>query len=267
MTGLRYALMGDMRRLPALPSTATLPARPPGLAAGYALAPITALVSWLRRARMFHPDGAVYRATVTVAESAPPDLQIVGRRLAGVALVRLSGAWWRAPREWPDVLGMAVRWGPPDPQDLLLATIRFPWTTPFAPLATDVRSFLWNHYHAVSPFVVPPVGRVKLRMKSPRIRNGRGGPRIAHLARELEAGRATWTMEARRLAPPFFLRRWEPVARLTLQRRETIDQAALRFSPFFTARGLRPFGFVHGLRAATYAASQRARPAASADSA
>jgi hypothetical protein len=32
--------------------------------------------------------------------------------------------------------------------DLLLATIRFPSTTPFAPLATDVRSFVWNHYHA-----------------------------------------------------------------------------------------------------------------------
>ena len=207
---------------------------------------------------MFHPDGAVYRATVAVAETAPPDLRMVGHRLAGEALVRLSGAWWRAPREWLDVLGMAVRWAPPDPQDLLLAAIRFPWTTPFAPLATDVRSFLWNHYHAVSPFVIASVGSVKLRMRSPRIRNGSGVPRLAHLGREIEAGRAAWTMEARRLAPPFFLRRWEPVARLTLQRRVTIDEAALRFSPFITGRGLRPVGFVHGFRAATYAASQRA---------
>ena len=162
---------------------------------------------------------------------------------------------------------MAVRWAPPDTQDLLLATIRFPWTTPFAPLATDVRSFLWNHYHAVSPFVIAPVGRVKLRMRSPRSQNGSDMPRLAHLAREIEAGRATWTMEARRLAPPFFLRRWEPVARLTLERRVTIDQASLRFSPFNAGRGLRPVGFVHGLRAATYAASQRARPATGADSA
>ena len=156
---------------------------------------------------------------------------------------------------------MAVRWSPPDTQDLLLATIRFPLTTPFAPLATDVRSFLWNHYHAVSPFVSAPVGRVKLRMRSPRIRNRSGLPRMAHLAREVEAGRATWTMEARRLATPFFRRRWEPVARLTLERRLTIDQAALRFSPFITGRGLCPVGFVHGLRAATYALSQAARPA------
>jgi hypothetical protein len=252
-----------MRKTPALTSTATRPASWSGLVAGVVLAPITALVSWLRRARMFHPDGAVYRATVEVAESAPRDLRMVGHRLAGQVLVRLSGAWWRAPREWPDVLGMAVRWAPPDTQDLLLATIRFPLTTPLAPLATNVRSFLWNHYHAVSPFLVAPVGRVKLRMRSPRIRNGRGVSRMAHLAREVDAGRATWTLEARRLGPPFYLRRWEPVARLTLQRRVTIDEAALRFSPFITGRGLRPIGFVHGLRAATYAASQRARPAKS----
>lgn len=180
-----------MRKPPALTSTATLRAERPGLAVGAVLAPITGLVSWLRRARMFHPDGAVYRATVAVAESAPPDLRMVGHRLAGVALVRCSGAWWRTPREWPDVLGMAVRWAPPYTQDLLLATVRFSWTTPFAPLATDVRSFLWNHNHAVSPFVIAPVGRVKLRMRSQRIRNGNDVPRMTHLAREIEAGRAT----------------------------------------------------------------------------
>jgi hypothetical protein len=249
----------------ALDDPATLRATRPGAAVGGVLAPITGLVSRLRHARMFHPDGAVYRATVAVAESAPPDLRRVGNRLTGAALVRFSSAWWRAPREWPDVLGMAVRWAPPDTQDLLLATIRFPWTTPFAPLATDVRSFLWNHYHAVSPFVIEPVGRVKLRMRSPRIRNRSGVPRLVHLAREIEAGRAIWTLEARRLAPSFFRRRWEPVAQLVLQRRVTIDQAALRFSPFITGRGLLPVGFVHGLRAATYAASQRARPATDAD--
>ena len=251
-----------MRKTLALNATVTSRASWPGLVAGFVLAPITGLVSWLRRARMFHPDGAVYRATVEVADSAPPGLRIVGHRLAGEVLVRLSGAWWRAPREWPDVLGMAVRWAPPT-QDLLLATIRFPLTTPLAPLATNVRSFLWNHYHGVSPFLVAPVGRVKLRMMSPRIRNGRGMSREAHLAREVHAGRATWSLQARRLSPPFFLRRWEPVARLTLQSRVTIDEAALRFSPFITGRGLRPIGFVHGLRAAAYAASQRARPAKS----
>ena len=254
-------MIAGMQKPPGLTSTATLRARRPGLAVGFVLAPITGLVSWLRHARMFHPDGTVYRARVEVAASAPPDLRLVGHRLAGVALVRFSSAWWRAPREWPDVLGMAVRWSPPDTQDLLLATIRFPLTTPFAPLTTDVRSFLRNHYHAVSPFVVTPVGRVKLRMRSPRSRNAGGVPRTAHLAREVEAGRAIWTMEARRLERPFFRRRWEPVARLTLERPVTIDQAALRFSPFNSGRGLRPVGFVHGLRAATYAASQAARPA------
>ena len=29
---------------------------------------------------------------------------------------------------------------------------------PFAPLVTHFRSFLWNHYHAVSPFELPGMG-------------------------------------------------------------------------------------------------------------
>ena len=52
-------LIAGMRKLPALTSSATLRSERPGLAVGAVLAPITGLVSWLRRARMFHPDGAV----------------------------------------------------------------------------------------------------------------------------------------------------------------------------------------------------------------
>jgi hypothetical protein len=216
---------------------------------------------------MFHPDGVLYEAEV-IGCGESRDLATLGERLAGSAIARLSSAWWRG-KDWPDVLGFALRFRSPDSQplaprstdqDLLLATVRFPWTTPFAPLATRFSSFLWNHYHAVSPFEVPGVGRVKLRLRSPRIKNHEGIARAEHLRRTTSESRARWVLEARRLDRSPLLRRWEPVAEVRLLRPIQVDQAALRFSPFRSGRGLAPVGFVHFLRAAAYAASQRARP-------
>ncbi|MFZ5896313.1 MAG: hypothetical protein ACOY0T_34980 [Myxococcota bacterium] len=237
-----------------------------GLFGGFLLAPVTFAISRLRAARMFHPDGTLYEARLEPWAKAP-DLHALAERLAGGALVRLSSAWWRG-KDWPDVLGMAVRFCESSPeriqsaagdQDLLLATIRFPWTTPFAPLTTRFTSFLWNHYHAVSPFQVDGVGRVKLRLRSPRLSNSSGSSRSEHLQAAVAAGRARFVLEARRMDRSPLSRSWEPVAELTLKRPIELDQASLRFSAFRQGRGVRPIGFVHALRVAAYAASQRAR--------
>jgi hypothetical protein len=238
---------------------------------GALMAPITGLVSNLRQARMFHPDGVVYLARVEPIETAAVDLREVAGRLSGRAVVRLSSAWWRGGKEWMDVLGLALRFVRPNhtasalpeagDQDLLLATIRFPWTTPLAPLATRVSSFLWNDFHAVSPFAVEGLGRVKLRLRSPKIANGRGQSRAEHLAGVVAANAAVYELQARRLERPVHRRSWEGFAKVVLERPIDVDQAALRFSPFLDGRGVRPVGFVHHLRLATYAASQRARPA------
>lgn len=239
---------------------------------GGLMAPVIGFVSSVRRARMFHPDGLVYVARVEPSEGGGRDLAAVAERLAGPAIVRLSSAWWRGEKEWLDVLGLAVRFVSPHcvgdsfpndrDQDLLLATIRFPWTTPFAPITTRVSTFLWNHFHAVSPFEVEGLGRVKLRLRSPRIANPEARPRAEHLARAVAAGSAVYQLEARRLERPLYRRSWESIARVILERPIDIDQAALRFSPFRDGRGIRPVGFVHHLRASTYAASQQARPVA-----
>lgn len=238
-----------------------------GYLGGRLLAPLTSAVSRARQARMFHPEGVIYEAEV-VACGQSPDLNAIGERLSGSAIARLSSAWWRG-KEWPDVLGFALRFRSPDSQplapsaadqDLLLATVRFPWTTPFAPLATRFTTFLWNHYHAVSPFEVSGLGRVKLRLRSPRIENSEKLPRAEHLRRATAEGRAHWVLEARRLERPPLLRTWEPVAEVRLTRPIELDQAALRFSPFRSGRGFEPVGFVHYLRVAAYAGSQRARP-------
>lgn len=236
-----------------------------GRAVGWATSPAFAVGSVVRRARVLHPDGVVHRAEVTPLATEGP-LGAVAERLSGAALVRHSSAWWKGGKEWPDVLGLAVRFldqpviteeAAPCDQDLLFATIRFPWTTPFAPLATNPHSFLWNNYHGVSPFRVPELSRVKLRLVSPHIK-GLGTTRISDLETAVALGAAVYELQVRKTSggAPF-----EPVAAIRLVDVVPLDQEALRFSPFRTGKGIVPQGFVHALREGAYRASQAARPA------
>jgi hypothetical protein len=254
-----------------------------GRATGALLAPIIGGIASLRRARMFHPDGVTWLAR---AEAAPraPDLEELAARLAGPVLARFSSAWWRGGKQWPDVLGTALRFLdeavvepagravrlPHEPrgadQDLLFATVRSPWTTPLAPLATRTRSFLWTHYHAVSPFCVVgmrDIGRIELRLRSPRLVPPRQVNRVDHLAAAAARGEARFCLEVRRLSRFVLKRSWEPLLDLRLERPALVDQEALRFWPFRSGRGIEPVGFVQHLRLGAYAASQAARPASS----
>lgn len=240
---------------------------PLGRLAGLGLAPLTATVSALRRARTFHPEGVVVRGRVEpMAGGAWPR---IASALAGHALVRLSTALFRRGA-WPDVLGCAVRFtrevpdgvaARDDDQDLLLATIRRPWTMGFAPFTTDVTDHLANDLFGVCPFRVEE-GVVEWRL-SPEQRSPAGSDRTARLEAAMRAGAAHLVLGVRRWPgvlvvgdhPPF-----EPVVRLSLIERLDVDQDALRFDPHRAGRGVVPTGFVHGLRVAAYAASQRARP-------
>src|SRR5512133_876672 len=103
-----------------------------GRALGVAMAPLVAVGSLVRRARLFHPDGLVYAAEVTPIGGAGVGSP-AACRLAGPALVRVSSSLWKAPAEWPDILGLAIRFREdaaitPVPgggdQDLLLVTVR-----------------------------------------------------------------------------------------------------------------------------------------------
>ena len=236
-----------------------------GRTLGVLLAPVTASVSALRRARMFHPSGICVAAEVRAIDGDP-----LGERLAGHALARLSSAWWKR-REWRDVLGLALRFtSSPDitaragasDQDLLLATIRRPWTMALAPLSTNHRDFLANHYFAVSPFRVEGQdGEVEFRIvPAPTAREGHG--RAGSLAHAIARREAVLTLEVRPYRRVLDLRAapWRPIARIELVRLVEIDQDALRFDPFRDGRGIGPVGLVHSLRIATYGASQHARP-------
>ncbi len=212
---------------------------------------------------MFHPTGVVLRGEVT-AIGEEPVARALARRLQGPALLRWSSAWWKR-REWPDVLGCAIRFtelplrsDPHDSdQDLLFATIRRPWTMAFAPLATRYHDFLDNDYYAVSPFQAGDLGRVEWRLRpvapSPHARS-----RDARLLAACEQ-KAAAVLEYAPYRDPLHVgddRAFRPLARVELREPITIDQSALRFDPFRAGRGIVPVGIIHGLRRATYASSR-----------
>lgn len=244
-----------------------------GRAVGVLSSPLVRAGSALRQARVFHPDGLTCRAEVTPL-AVPRPLAPVVARLTGSALVRLSSAFWRRRREWPDLLGLSVRLHAggdvtgapsPDDQDLLFATIRRPWTLGFALLTTDTHDFLHNDYYAVAPFEVEGLGRAQLRVMSLRSKDSEGSSgaragasRDERLKAALHADRARFRFEV--LADEGETAgRWTPLAELRLVEEVTVDPATLRFQPFRTGRGFKPVGFIHALRLPTYKHSQEAR--------
>ena len=261
LAGIRSTLRSDNER-PA-------PGFVLGVAAGWVMSPLFALVSFARRARTFHPRGPTFHATVAVDRSAPAELQRVAARLQGSALVRFSGALWKHAQSIPDVLGCAIRFrrgdtddadADADDQDLLFATIRRPWTMPFSPLTTKVRDYLANDYFAVSPFDAGVGRQIYLRLRPDHPCESVEGSRGTRLVRQVELGRADLHLEAS--DAPFGP--WTSFASVSLERPANIDGEALRFRPFRAGRGVRPRGFIHALRVGVYSMSQTARPAHSA---
>ena len=219
-----------------------------------------------RHARAIHAEGICLRAEV-LPQLYEHGFQDVAARLAGPALVRLSTATWRGGREWPDVLGAAVRLlrderiterATPGDQDLLFSTMRHMWTLAPAMFTTRVHVFLENDYFAIAPFTVDGTGKFKLRLTTPRHSAPARGSRLERLRHAVEAGSALLTVEARSLEAgrP---RTWTPLADIFLREEVRLDPVTLRFNPFQNGLGIRPTGFLHSLRPSAYRGSQQGR--------
>lgn len=233
-----------------------------GAIAGSVLAPLAAFGSAVRRARVLHPSGTVLWGRVTPFKRYD-EWSELAERLEGSVLVRFSGAWWKK-RQWPDVLGCALRFThASEPsiepmagdQDLLLATVRVPATTLFAPLTTHVDDYLSNAYFGVSPFEYPALGRIKLRLVAERAAP-HADSRSVGLEMALQQEPVRLRLEARNAAPKSA---YHTVAEIELVRQVRLDQEKLSFDPYRTGRELSPAGFVHAMRIPVYAASRQAR--------
>ena len=238
-----------------------------GDAIGQLWAPAISAISRVRHARMFHPEGLTFAGHVEPL-AAGGDLEPLAQRFDGRVLARCSAALWRGGREHLDVLGFALRIragagfaldeiAHEGDQDLLFATIRSPFTMLLSPLFTDATDFVDNRYWAVSPFATAG-SRYELRLSpiDPPSHAPLPEPRASRLLAAVHARRAAWTLEARET----WTLRWHPIARVTLDRAVTIDQATLQFDPFRAGLGLQPVGVVHAIRRAAYAASRAGRP-------
>lgn len=230
-----------------------------GAAAGLVLGVLVIFwVSLVRGARAVHADGVVCRA-----ELIPRD-GVVGKRLAGPAIVRLSGAFEPQDSTKKDVLGLDLRMRRPDEatsldarvgeQDLPLGTFESFATASRDKERTDQGDYLENRYSSVTPWWVPEVGPVHFHLTAASARPAeRGADRLARLDADLAADQARLVMSMQANGSS------TDIAELRLIERLAIDGRDLRVSMFRQGRAIRPVGFRNGIRATVYPISQAAR--------
>lgn len=224
------------------------------------------VLSFLRRARFFHPTGVVYSAQAWPAPGLASVAGVeVAERLAGRTLVRFSGGLFKQKKgkgEKMDSLGLGIRFhGQPEPcatnarggQDLFLVTFQS-----FGVIAHDIKAthtgdYLANTYWAITPYEVEGLGRVSLRITATGA-GGLGAARDERLEDAVRAGAAGLRLEM----APWGTNDYQPLADVRLDQRVELEDE-LRLTPHAAGRGLRPIGFFQGLRVAPYAASHLAR--------
>ena len=227
------------------------------------LAPLVALGSVARRARLFHPTGTTAIGTASsVAETTAA--RALAARLAGPVVMRFSGGLWKH-REWTDVLGVALRFTrkpideehAPGDQDLLMITARSLWLLPIGALTTDVHDYLANAYYGAAPFELDGLGRCELRLvpRAVPAQPARGADRGERLLDAIARGGVVLELDYRRTGH----HGWSPLVEVRPGEGIALDQDRLRFMPFHDVRGIHPVGWVHALRRRTYQLSQAAR--------
>lgn len=223
------------------------------------------VLSFLRRARFFHPSGVVYSAQAWPAPGLASVAGVeVAERLAGCALVRFSGGLFKQKGQGVkmDSLGMGIRFhGQPGPcapnarggQDLFLVSFQSFGVMAHDIKATNCGDYLDNTYWAITPYEVQGLGRVSLRITATGA-GGLGAARDERLEDAVRAGAASLRLEM----APWGTNDYQPLADVRLDRRVELEHE-LRLTPHAAGRGLRPIGFLQGLRVAPYAASHLAR--------
>jgi hypothetical protein len=234
---------------------------------GGVVAPVFAVGSLLRRARVFHPRGIHFRATVEAAEGLESPFSEIADGLAqDAALVRLSTGLYRSDRGMlPDVLGFTIRFNVADTvmfmaqessQDLLMVTSRSVLTLPIAVLRTNQRDFLDNVYHGMAKFELADRPNMRLRLVPLTPPEDSNADRYTKIRNAVADGDAVFQLEAASQSNPD---QWIRLVQIHLQSEVTVDEGATMFWPFRTGQDIRPQGFVQFMRPVPYLLSQWAR--------
>jgi hypothetical protein len=220
-----------------------------GLLIGVVIFPI----SLLRGARAVHADGVVCRAEIIARDPA-------AARLAGPALVRLSGAF-ESQTGASDVLGLDIRMqrtassdARDGDQDLLLGSFESFRTAKRDRANTNAGDFVANRYSTVTPWWLSAEGAVLLRLRPPPLQPAdRALDRLSRLDVDLAADRARFELAVDAGSSA------RVIGELRLVERLAVDDRKLRASMFRQGRGVRPLGLRNGIRATVYPISQTAR--------
>lgn len=226
-----------------------------GALLGVVIGVVIFAISLYRGARAVHAEGVVCRAELIARDT------VVGPRLAGPALVRLSGAFEDQGTTATDVLGLDIRMqraastdGRVGDQDLLLGSFESFFTAKRDRAATNAGDYLGNRYSTVTPWWITGTGPAILRLAPPPAAPvDRGADRIARLDADLAADRARLVLSVHSDEGAV------AVAELRLLERLPTDARVLRASMFRQGRALRPLGLLNGIRATVYPLSQLAR--------
>jgi hypothetical protein len=241
-------------------------ARALGVATGALMSPVLLPLFLARRRRLIHHTGVVHSARFVppsrVAVGAHADL---AARLAGPAMVRFSGSVHTA-EDKTDALGISMRLhcrtSPSSPycegdQDLFFITApSLAWRKLRSGVArTQRHDFLANTYWAASAYEVEGLGRVSLRL-IPTGGGAEGADRVERLQRAIQRDEARLRLEVAPLGSQAYV----PVAEIHLGRGLSHEMdTALRLVPASSGRGLRPSGFLQGMRVVPYATGQFTR--------
>jgi hypothetical protein len=252
MTAVRLRAGPDRQAEPAGP----VPHVPSGV--GAAASTLSGWLSRLRGARVFHPKGVGYSATLIVDRPQPEyaGAPLFVEAMEHPALVRLSYAAG-LPDRWPDALGLALRLldvhGPGRHQDFLLITSGARPLTQHLILPAP-RGFTGHSYSTLLPYRIGDRLRVMGARPHSRPSPARDGA-LPALVRTAASGTIRFD-----LTLGTFAGRRHAVAELVVEDRLDDDLVErLAFNPWNTGGGVRPAGPLQGLRRPSYAGSQSGR--------
>lgn len=226
-----------------------------GAVLGVLIGILVFFVSLVRGKRAVHAEGVVCRGELVARDG------VVGPRLAGPALVRLSGAFEDQVTSGTDVLGLDIRMqktatadAHAGDQDLLLGSFESFLTAKRDREATNAKDYFGNKYSTVTPWWVAGTGPAILRLRpAQELPSDRAPTRIERLETDIAADQARMVLSMDVDGTT------TDVAELRLLERLPTDARKLRASMFRTGRKLRPLGLRNGIRATVYPLSQLAR--------